>query len=150
MIRNIPGRCTGARDVKYGKRASGEEQIGLLFEITEGEHKGTRLSLYAGLESDEAIQFVRRVLVACGWDSRSWSELRGLDRNGVMLVVEEERDARGIPRLKLRYVNPMTAVNMRAELAPEEVQSLVSRLDRRERESAASEDSDSQLNEPPL
>ena len=44
-MRNIPGRCLGSRDIVWSDR-----RIGMLFEVTDGEHKGVRLPLYILLE----------------------------------------------------------------------------------------------------
>ncbi len=125
MMRNIPGRCLGSRDIVWSDR-----RIGMLFEATDGEHKGVRLPLYINLESEESLRFLKRTLSACGWDGRTLSDLRGIDRP-VMLAVDEERDSRGVPRLRLRWVNAMATANVRDSLRGDELPAFLAHLDRR-------------------
>jgi hypothetical protein len=127
------GRCTGVRDVRFGRTTSGGQQIGLLFEITDGEYRGTRVPWYGSLTTPASIQLVRSVLMTCGWDRQSWTALRGIDRRTVMLVVEEERDPKGVIRSRLKYINNDTTVVMRDELSPDEVQTLLAGLDEGEK-----------------
>ncbi len=124
-MRNIPGRCLGSRDIVWSDR-----RIGMLFEVTDGEHKGVRLPLYVNLESEESLRFLKRTLSACGWDGRTLSDLRGIDRP-VMLAVDEERDSRGVPRLRLRWVNAMATASVRDTLRGEELPAFLAHLDRR-------------------
>ena len=131
------GKCTGVRDVKFGKTANGGEQIGLLFEIIDGEYRGARIAWYGSLTSTASIQFVRNVLLTCGWDGGSWTNLRGIDRRAVSLVVEEERDPKGVIRPRLKYINAETSVMMKEELSADEVSSLLDSLDRVEGDAAS-------------
>jgi hypothetical protein len=71
--------------------------------------------------------------MTCGWDGQSWTALRGIDRRTVMLVVEEERDPKGVIRSRLKYINNDTTVVMRDELSPDEVQTLLAGLDEGEK-----------------
>jgi len=110
------GRCTGPRDVKFGESQEGNLQIGLLLEVTAGECKGQRAVWYGGLGSEEAKAFTRKALLACGWDGKSWTELRGISDNCVRLVFAEEGDY-----IRLRYINPDTSVKFKHELPRDEV-----------------------------
>ena len=146
------GRCTGVRDVRFGRTTSGGEQIGLLFEITDGEHRGARIPWYGSLTSPASIQLVRSVLMTCGWDGQSWTALRGIDRRTVMLVVEEERAPKGVIRSRLKYINNDTSVVMRDELPPDEVQTLLvhlDELDKQARTDGASEPRENARDESP-
>jgi len=55
----------------------------------------------------------------------------------VSLVVEEERDPKGVIRPRLKYINAETSVMMKEELSAEEVSSLLDSLDRIEGDAAS-------------
>jgi hypothetical protein len=74
---------------------------------------GARIAWYGSLTSIASIQFVRNVLLTCGWDGVSWTNLRGIDRRAVSLVVEEERDPKGVIRARLKYINAEASVMMK-------------------------------------
>lgn len=123
-----PGRCTGERDVKFGRASTGTEQIGMLFEMTDGEHKGRTFTWYGSLGSEASVALVRGVLEACGWDGKSWTKLGPLDK-AVVLEFKEDADDDGNPYTYLAYVNRI-GVAMKDELDVKERARLLANLDR--------------------
>lgn len=123
-----PGQCTGEKDVKFGRASTGTEQIGLLFRMTEGEHKGKTFAWYGSLKSPESIELVRGVLEACGWDGKSWTKLGPLDAP-VSLVFDEQQSEDGEVFVVLAYINRL-GLGMKDELDQKARQSLLARLDK--------------------
>lgn len=123
------GRCTGVRDIRWGYSAAGNEQIGVLFEITDGEYAGQRLVFYASVATPDARAFARQALMSAGWDGKSWDAMFGLGSVPCRLVVELEQNERGrtVPRLK--YVNREVAVSFKNQMQRGDVVSLTKRLD---------------------
>ncbi|HEX5659819.1 MAG TPA: hypothetical protein VFX59_21640 [Polyangiales bacterium] len=78
-----------AKEWDLGVAKSGNEQIAILFQITEGPHTGKHIQAYlsfAGGALDRTLESLRH----CGWDSDSLAELDTLSNNEIELVIADE------------------------------------------------------------
>lgn len=79
-----------AKEWELGLAKSGNEQIQILFQITEGPHQGKHITAYlsfAGGALDRTLESMRH----CGWASDSLADIDTLGNNEVELVIEDEK-----------------------------------------------------------
>ncbi len=97
---------------EFGQTAKGENQIGILFALSEA--PDTRLTYYGNF-GDKSLPHTMKALRACGWKGSDLADLfggqGGLDTNEVLLVVENE-EWQGKVRAKIKWVNPLGGVSM--------------------------------------
>jgi hypothetical protein len=141
VIRSVvcQGRSTGPSDVTFGRSESGNEQMGLVYDVTKGEFEGRRLTWYGTVgASDEALELVKETLTASGWDnSEPFMALRGLGSKDVSLAIDVlEIIGRGCvvrEMPKLRYVNRLTQATMKQPIEGDELAALGKQLGARMR-----------------
>jgi hypothetical protein len=78
-----------AKEWKLGYAKTGSEQIGILFQFTDGPHKGKHIQAklsFAGGALDRTLESLRH----CGWDADSLDSLDTLGNNEVELVIADE------------------------------------------------------------
>lgn len=80
---------------------TGTEFVGVLFTLSEG---GEQVP-YRGWLTDKTLKSTLKALRACGWEGDDLSDLRGIDRNEVYLVIEHEEDDRGRMQARVKWVN---------------------------------------------
>jgi hypothetical protein len=92
----------GARAVEaqLGYTKTGKEQVAVQFEL----ENGSRITWY-GYFTDKTKKTTFAALRACGWVGDDLSDLSGLVSNEVEVVIEEEDDQNGKPRMRVRWVN---------------------------------------------
>jgi hypothetical protein len=103
-----------AKEWALGKSSAGNEQIAVMFEITQGENIGKSITWF-GSFSDKAVDRTLDSLRHCGWSGDNFVELLGLDTNEVELVVEAE-EYEGKIRDKVRWVNRPARLALREQL----------------------------------
>lgn len=86
-----------------GKTNTGKEQVAIELEITDGERKGDTLTWY-GFFTEAAIDRTLESLRHLGWEGDDLSNLSGIDRNEVSIVVEDE-EFNGVVREKVKWIN---------------------------------------------
>ena len=95
-----------ARAVEYqfGLAETGTEQVAVTFEITEeGEFHGHTI-VWFGFFTEATAERTVQALRTCGWDGDDLSDLRGLDRNEVVLVIEHD-EYNGKVQARVKWVN---------------------------------------------
>ena len=95
-----------ARAVEYqfGLAETGTEQVAVTFEITEeGEFHGHTI-VWFGFFTEATAERTVQALRTCGWDGDDLSDLRGLDRNEVVLVIEHD-EYNGKVQVRVKWVN---------------------------------------------
>jgi hypothetical protein len=109
---------------KYAARATsgalataktGTPQVGVEFQITQGEHAGQCMTWYGfftDLTTDRTIESLRH----CGWQGDDLSDLRGIDANEVQIVIDEEQDKEGNFRQRIRWVNAMGGLALQGRM----------------------------------
>jgi len=133
------GRSTGPNDVTFGRSETGNEQMGLVYDVTKGEFEGRRLTWYGTVgASDEALELVKETLVASGWDrSEPFLALRGLGSKLVSLAIDVieiiGRDGKKHELPKLRYVNRLAQATMKQPIEGEELSHFAMQLGARMR-----------------
>lgn len=110
-----------AREWALGIAGTGTKQIGVVFDILD--MPGEKISWY-GYFTDGAFDRTIESMRHCGWEGVDLTDLSGMDRNEVILVVEHEpvTDASGTPlndesghprmRAKVRWVNSQGGLAM--------------------------------------
>jgi hypothetical protein len=111
-----------AKYVTYeiGLASTGKEQIGILFEVTDGPRAGQQLTWYGSFSRD-AFPITVRALRELGWSGEKIDTLRRELRPGmpVQLVCELEQ-YQGKDRLKVKFINRRGQVRMDQLLTPEQ------------------------------
>lgn len=133
------GRATGPDDVTFGYSEQGNEQMGIVYEVTKGEFEGRRLPWYGTVgASDEALELVKETLETSGWDrSEPFLALKGLGSKSVQLAIDvvEFVGKGGVVREvpKLRFVNRLAQASMKQPIVGEELSHFAAKLGARMR-----------------
>jgi hypothetical protein len=109
------GKYVGrAHGYKFGTSEKGTEFIAVEFSIEEGEHAGARLS-WRGFFTDATQQRTIESLRYCGWAGDNITDLEGLGKNLVQLVIEpEEYNGKTYPRIQ--WVNRLGNLAVKNEM----------------------------------
>lgn len=134
-----------AKSWALGAAGTGMPQVGVEFEVDDGDHKGERISGYFAL-SDAAAEYTLEKLVNCGWTGTDLAELNDpaasatMGANVVELVVEPEDQVKnGQPvidketrevkcRLRIQFVNRAGGLAMKNALVGADAQSLSAKM----------------------
>lgn len=104
-----------AKEWDFGVAKSGNEQVVILFEITQGEHAGKCRTWY-GAFSDAAIERTLDSMRHCGWDGDSLAAVENLANNEVEIVIESE-EYQGKVNEKVKWVNKPAGLKIQHQLA---------------------------------
>lgn len=119
--------CKGrAQEWAYGRTSQGHTQIAVAFAILDGEHAGRTLTWF-GHFTEKTVDRTLDSLRHCGWDGDDPSDLTGLDRNEVQLVIDDE-EYNGQTRTKIQFVNRLGGLALKDQLSPDEVRAFAARL----------------------
>lgn len=112
--RELPNGRQPARLITYdlGLASTGREQIGVLFEFTDGPWKGEQITWY-GHFTPEAFPITVRALRELGWSAERMDTLRAELKPGtvVQLVLEIET-YQGRKRSRVKFINRRGLVRM--------------------------------------
>lgn len=127
-----------ARKAELGESKSGE-QIGIEFEILEGETKGHRLAYYSSF-SEAAMAITIKAMRTAGWKGDDVTDLSSLSREDVPVVelVVEHETWEDKTRAKVKWVNSAGGVQMKNPLDQGKKAGLAARM----RQAVASVDQD--------
>ena len=117
-----------ARDWALSLTSTNKEQIGVAFEILQGEFAGQYLTWY-GFFTDATFERTLESLRACGWLGSDLAEIDGLDTNDVQIVVEHEvseKDGNTYP--KVRWVNKLRGVALKNQLDAHQAKTFAARM----------------------
>lgn len=117
-----------ARAVQWeiGITSTGHEQVGVMFEVVDGERSGQRFAWY-GHFTEKATDRTLDSLRHCGWVGNDITDLQGLDANEVQIVLEEDT-YEGKTRMKVAWVNRAGAAIMKTQLDPNAARAFAARL----------------------
>jgi hypothetical protein len=87
-----------------GMTGTGKEQVGVMMEITAGEHAGETITWY-GFFTEKTIERTMESLRHMGWSGDDLSDLTGIDANEVTIVIEHETGDDGKERARVKWVN---------------------------------------------
>lgn len=115
---NIPAGKYVAKAVhaELGHAKTGSEMIAVLFEITEGEYTGQRITWW-GYFSEKTAKRTVESLKYTGWRG-DWESWDGLGTKRVELDVQEEADGQGGVRLRVQWVNPVSIIKKDSAMSP--------------------------------
>lgn len=115
-----------AQEWAFGRTQNGNEYIGIMFEVTSGEHAGKVFS-WRGFFTEATLDRTLESLRHCGWDSDSIVELDALGTNEVELVLEEEQ-YEGKTFTRVKWVNRPSRLAIGEPLTGSELQAFAARL----------------------
>jgi hypothetical protein len=103
-----------------GLASTGREQIGILFEVTEGELQGRELTWF-GSFTPESFPITVKTLRELGWSAQNVGTLRTELRLGTLVqLVCEPETFNGRERLRVKFVNRRGVVRMDQHMTKEQ------------------------------
>lgn len=122
---NYKARAIGG---EFGQAKSGTDQVVVVFEVTEGPDRGSRISWY-GFFTEKAQARTIESLQHCGctFPGDTVTDLTGLDLNEVELVVDVET-YEGKERSKVQWVNKLGGPNLKNQMGAAEKASFADRM----------------------
>lgn len=117
-----------ARAWEFGEASTGKAQVGVEFEILEGEDAGEFITWY-GFFTDDTEQRTLEALRYAGWQGDDLLDLKGMGTRRVVLIVEEE-SYQGKTHSRVRWVNRFggNGVRMAKAMAEQDRRMLAARL----------------------
>jgi hypothetical protein len=121
-----------ARSAQLGEASTGAEQIGIEFEIIDGEQKGSRYSYY-GTFGEAAVEITLKAMRAAGWQGDDVTDLASLNRPDtpdcqIVIAHEEYPKGSGKMHTKIKWVNPFGGLAMKNPLDQTKKQALSARI----------------------
>lgn len=107
--------------------SKGSEQIAVRFEITTPESEFNHITWY-GYFTDKTFERTIESLRFCGWVDYDVSDIKGLDKNEVDLVIEDEENEQGAIHPKVRWVNRAGGLAIKAPLSGEKAKSFAASM----------------------
>lgn len=126
----IPDGRYRARGIEaaLGKTSTGKEQVAVLFQLMDAEGNPTNTITWHGYFTEKAWERTVESLRNCGWEGDDISDLSGVDRNEVSLVIEAE-EYQGAWTSKVKWVNaPGSGLALKDQLQPHEAQSFAQQM----------------------
>ena len=115
-----------AGEYEFGKSTKGNEQIGVAFTISQGEHTGRRVVWYGFFNTQENADRAIKSLRAAGWTGDDLTNLEGLGSVEASVVVEVD-EYQGEKKNKIAWVNS-SGVAMKEKMSDQEKKALAARL----------------------
>jgi hypothetical protein len=120
-----------------GYTQAGKPQVAVEFVLLDGGYLsqnefaiGQHITWY-GYFGEKSIEHTMKALRTCGWSTDSIDDLTGVDEQEVSLVLVEENDLQGYPRIKVRWINApggVGGVALKARMAPDEARSFADQM----------------------
>lgn len=115
-----------AKSAALGESSKGNEQVAVEFQVlTEGASHDTLI--WYGYFTDATVDRTIQSLRYMGWEGDDLSNLQGIDKNEVDLVVEDET-YEGQTFAKVQWVNKPGGLALKAPLSPERAQSFAAKM----------------------
>jgi hypothetical protein len=115
-----------AREWALGLSSKNTEQIAVLFDYVDV-HGEPQTITWFGYFSEAACDRTLEALRYCGWEGDDFGQLDGLDRNEVELELEHET-YEGKERLKVRWVNRLSSLALKAPMDAGQIASFAARM----------------------
>jgi hypothetical protein len=120
-----------------GFTQGGKPQVAVEFVLLDGGYLsqydgaiGQHITWY-GYFGEKSVDHTMKALRTCGWSTDSIDDLTGVDQNEVSLVLVEENDLQGYPRIKVRWINApggVGGVALKAKMAPDEARTFAEQM----------------------
>ena len=78
-----------ATKAEPGKAKTGNEQVLVTFQITQGAQAGQEI-VYRGMFTEKTQDRTIDALILCGWDTNDYVSFSGITKNEVEIVIEHE------------------------------------------------------------
>lgn len=98
-----------------GEASTGSKQIGVDLQLLEGPDQGKHITWY-GYFSDATFERTIESLQLLGWEGDDLSDLRGIDRLEVSIVIEDEPDLQGELHSRVKWINGQGGIAMKNKL----------------------------------
>jgi len=120
-------RCV---DAEMGFSGNGREQIGMLFQITDGEYGGWTLTAY-GFFTENSLPITIKNMRTAGWKGTDLDDLSGLkpsDKECEIVVRHEMYE--GETKVKIAFINEAgsSQLALRSKMTPEQKKSFAAKL----------------------
>lgn len=112
-----------------GETSTGKEQIAITFDLLDPDFAGQRIT-YFGFFTEESLQYTIKNMRTCGWEGDDLLELGGLDKNEVILVVENE-EYNGKVTPKVKFINALGGLALKTPMTPAKQQSFAAQMRQR-------------------
>lgn len=124
-----PGKYRAkALTAELGFAKSGNEQVLVNFQITEpGPHQNHEIAWYGTVTENTAKRVIESLLLT-GWDGQDYEYFTGLGTNEVSLVIEEEVDQQGKPRVRVKWINKIGGASLTNQMNPVERKTFAARM----------------------
>lgn len=121
-----------------GRASTGTEQVGVCFEYLDAQKQPQKITWYGYFSSEKATQIADEALEALGWKpaDHQW-DYYVLNQDGeenpiigkkASLVLGQEDDLDGNPRLKVKFVNAIGGLQMKDRMTPDAAREFAARM----------------------
>lgn len=108
-----------------GKTSTNKEQVGVEFEILEGENAGEHITWF-GYFTDAALSVTIKALRACGWTGNDLSDIQGLDKEVALAINHEEYQ--GKVSARVQWVNEPGGLALKTQMPPDEAKAFAAKM----------------------
>jgi hypothetical protein len=115
-----------ARTWGLGETDTGKEQVAIEFEILTAEAEFNHITWF-GYFTEKTFDRTIESLRICGWEGNDLSDLQGLDKNEVELVIEDE-EYKGNLIAKVKWVNRPGGLALKAPLTGDKAKSFAAAM----------------------
>ena len=109
-----------------GYTSTGKEQVAVELKLTEEVFTGERITWY-GYFTEGTQERTFESLRALGWEGDDLSNLTGLDKNEVSIVVQGE-EYQGRTSLKVKFINPLGGLALKETMTPDQAKAFARRM----------------------
>lgn len=113
-------------DAQLGMASTGSEQVAVELEITDEGFAGQRITWF-GYFTEQTQQRTFESLRLLGWEGDDLSDLRGIDRNPVRVVLENDTYDNKT-RLKVRWINGPGGIALKTPLTGDQARAFAARM----------------------
>ncbi len=110
-----------------GKTKGGKERVAVSFQLLDAEGNPTQPIAWFGYFTEKTFDRTIQALRLCGWEGDDISDLTGIDRNEVSLVIENE-EYEGKVHAKVQWVNAPGGASLANQLDANEAKSFAQQM----------------------
>jgi len=126
--RKVRGRARYATAKESLDRINDKDCIKITFDLAPGhEEKYDSMPFTGWLHNDQAIEITLGALRNCGWEGDMINDLTGIDKNAVMLVIDDE-EYEGKTNARIKFVNRIAGFGAKNPLNEQQSMALAHRL----------------------
>lgn len=96
-------------DHKWARASTGNKQIAILCEVTEGPHKGF-MSTWYGVMAGDASEYTERGMRALGFKGDNILDMRSMYEGEALATFEHDKNKDGKPIVKIAWLNDMGVI----------------------------------------